>query len=408
MLTNAAVRGARPKPAAYKISDGQGLVLHVTPLGCKSFRMRFRDAGGREQTLTIGQWPEVTLDQARAWRDQARAQLARGEDPRDRTCEISKSGNFEIAARDWHSHHAGAWSPVHAANVLDSLVRDVFPEIGTHPLDAVDQPAVLSLLEAVEARGAIETARRLRQRIGKVYSYARAKGWTTAANPADVGEALTKGVAGGRQPALVDVDELRGLVDTVAALDSAPILRLAARFLPLTAVRMGTLRAMRWGEAEDLNGCEPLWRVPAANMKLGVAEKGDAANDHVVPLSTAAAGVLRAARAIAGGAPAADALVFPGRRGGAIGEGAIGALYARTPYAGRHVPHGWRASFSTVMNLRRREDRAAIDMTLGHKPSGMSKVERAYNRADHLDLRREILEDWGALIAPGPVGSHTA
>ncbi|MBH0619361.1 hypothetical protein I3A86_25025, partial [Salmonella enterica] len=172
----------------------------------------------------------------------------------------------------------------------------------------------------------------------------------------------------------------------------------------------GALRAMQWGEVEQLDGGAPLWRVPAAHMKLGVAEKTDAANAHLIPLSTAAAAVLRAVRAIAGGAPAADALVFPGRRGGSapIGAGAIGELYARTPYAGRHVPHGWRASFSTVMNERRRADRAAVDMTLGHKPKDMTKVEAAYNRADHLELRREILEEWGALIAPGHGVSHTA
>ncbi len=411
MLTNAGVRAARPKPRAYKVSDGQGLFLHVAPTASKSFRMRYRDpATGREQTLTFGLWPEVTLDQARARRDAARAQLARGDDPRAPACDLAQVRSFEAAARDWHTHHAPAWSPVHAADVLDSLARDVFPTIGARPLYAVDQPAVLALLEVVEARGAIETARRLRQRIGKVYSYARAKGWTTAADPADVGEALTKGSAGGRHAALRGVDDLRGLVDAVAALESAPILRLASRFLALTAVRLGTLRAMRWCEVEDLDGREPLWRVPAAHMKLGVAEKADAANDHLVPLSTAAAGVLRAVRAIAGGAPAADALVFPGRRGGSmrIGEGAVGALYARTPYAGRHVPHGWRASFSTVMNTHRRGDRGAIDMTLGHKPKDMTKVERAYNRADHLALRREILEEWGALIAPGAVVSHTA
>ncbi len=100
-------------------------------------------------------------------------------------------------------------------------------------------------------------------------------------------------------------------------------------------------------------------------------------------------------RSIAGGFDA-DALVFP------IGAGAIGALYARTTYAGRHVPHGWRAAFSTVMNERRRGERAEVDMTLGHKPKDMTKVERAYNRSQLLDHRRLILEEWGTLIAPIP------
>jgi integrase len=157
---------------------------------------------------------------------------------------------------------------------------------------------------------------------------------------------------------------------------------------------------MRWSEVEDLDGDAPLWRVPAARMKLGANRKGDAANDHLVPLSAPAISVLRVARAFATDV-AGDALVFPGRRGAdaPIGAGALGELYARAGYAGRHVPHGWRAAFSTVMNERRPGDRTAIDQALGHVPAGMSKVERAYNRAQHLELRRKLLDEWGALIA---------
>lgn len=396
MLTNAAVKAARPKPCAYKMADGQGLYLHVAPTGTKSFRMRYRDQAGREQTLTFG---SIALSDARARRDAALERRARGEDPRPRAIAIA---TFEEAARAWHAHRTEGWSPVHAGDVIEALERNVFPAIGAIGLDSITRPAVLQLLERVEARGAIETARRLRQRIEAVFEFARAKGWTSIANPANVREALAAAPASGRQAALVDVDELRELVDAVAALDASPILRLASRFLALTAVRLAALRGICWGEVEDLDGPAPVWRVPAARMKLGAARKLDSVNDHLVPLSSRAAGVLRAARAIAGGGPDAAALVFPGRgaKDAAIGAGAIGDLYVRAGFAGRHVPHGWRASFSTVMNERRPNDRADIDRALGHKPKGMTKVELAYNRAQHLAARRALLEEWGALIAP--------
>lgn len=396
MLTNAAVKAARPRAAAYKIADGQGLYLHVTPAGTKSFRLRYRDAAGREQTLTFG---EVPLAEARARRDAARAARERGEDPRSRAIAAT---TFQDAARAWHAHRTDGWSQAHAGDVIACLERDVFPAIGNAELGAITRPMVLQLLERVEARGAIETARRLRQRIEAVFDFARARGWTSIDNPADVREALAAAPASGRQAALVDVDELRELVDAVAALDASPILRLASRFLALTAVRLAALRGMCWREVEELDGPAPVWRVPAARMKLGAARKLDPVNDHLVPLSSRAAGVLRAARAIAGGGPDAAALVFPGRgaKDAAIGAGAIGDLYVRAGFAGRHVPHGWRASFSTVMNELRPDDRADIDRALGHKPKGMTKVELAYNRAQHLAARRALLEEWGALIAP--------
>lgn len=398
MLTTAAVRAARQRPRAYKRADGAGLYLHVAPTGSKSWRMRFRDAGGREQTLTFGLWPEVSIDDARTRRDQARARLLEGVDPRDRVA--TPTLTFVDAARAWHAHRASAWSPVHAADVIISLERDVFPVVGNKQLDAISRPLVGQLLAAVEARGARVTAQRLRQRIGKVYKFALAKGWASD-NPADVGEAMAQIGSDGRQPALLKVDELRALMIAVAELDAAPVLRLASRFLALTTVRLGSLRAMRWDEVEGLDELDPLWRVPAAHMKLKVAAKRDAANDHLIPLSPAAAGVLRAVRSIAGGKVHPDALVFPGRGGTrAIGAGAIGELYARAGYAGRHVPHGWRASFSTIMVERNPDARAPIDLTLGHKVKDMSKVERSYNRAQLLDPRRVLLEEWAGLIAP--------
>ncbi|WP_242140896.1 integrase arm-type DNA-binding domain-containing protein [Sphingomonas sp. TREG-RG-20F-R18-01] len=396
MLTHVAVKSARPKPRAYKMADSHGLYLHVAPTGTKSFRLRYRDLSGREQTLTFG---TISLVDARARRDAARALLDRGEDPRPRSIAVT---TFEQAARAWHTHRSNGWSTVHAGDVLDCLARDVFPAIGATTLGSITRPMVLDVLEHVEARGAIETARRVRQRIEAVFEFARAKGWTLIDNPAEVREALANAPASGRQAAIVDLEELRGLVAAVAALNGAPIPRWASMFLALTVVRLAALRGMRWCEVTDLDSDEPMWRVPASRMKLGAAKKHDPDNDHLVPLSAAAADVLRAVRTAVGGAPDPAALVFLGRgmNGQPIGAGAIGDLYDRAGFGGRHVPHGWRASFSTIMNERRPEERANIDRALGHAPKGMSKVERAYNRAQHFAARRALLQEWGALIAP--------
>ena len=409
MLTNAAVARARTKPRAYKLADAGGLHLYVAPSGLRSWRWRFRLAG-RELLLTIGSYPEVTLDQARARRDAAREQLGRGEDPRVPAA-IAPS-TFEPAARAWHALRLADWTPVHAADVLASLERDIFPIIGGTALGDIRPPLILQVLRAVERRGRVATAHRLQQRISAVFKNAISEGWTDA-NPAEVvTEAMARSRAGMNHAALVDAAQLRQLLAAAELVDTAPVVKLASRLVALTAVRLACVRQARWSEIEDLDGPAPIWRIPAAHMKLKAAKKLDPANDHLVPLSPAAVEVLRAARANMhsdDANPHGAARIFGGRVGGdaPIGENAIGDLYKRAGFGGRHVPHGWRASFSTILNEALPEERAAIDRALAHAGGGRvedeeginRKVEGAYNRSTHLPRRRRLFETWAAILA---------
>jgi integrase len=401
MLTPAAVKAARPRASAYKLADGEGLHLFVAPSGLKSFRQRFR-LGGKEQLLTHGTYPEMSLAEARAARDHARARLARGEDPRAASS-TPAIDTFAAAARAWHALQVASWTAVHAADVLAQLERDVFPAIGAEPLDAIAAPAVLELLRAVEARGARESARRLRQRISAIFELGIAEGWCASNPAAHATRGLKKPAPARHHPALTSIDDARALMTAVEQLRGAPVAKLASAFLALTAVRWAAVRGARWEEIEDLDGSAPLWRVPAARMKLAAAKKADAAHDHVVPLAPAAVAVLRAARDQSSAAGEMVGLIFPGRGDAPLGERAIVDQYARTAFAGRHVPHGWRATFSTVMNEARPDDRTVIDQALGHVLKGeggeSAKVEAAYNRALHLDRRRRVLDAWAALLA---------
>jgi integrase len=399
MLTNAAVKAARPRAAAYKLADGAGLHLYVAPTGLKSFRLRFR-FGGREQLLTIGSYPQVDLVAARARAEAARAQLARNEDPRTRSSRVE---SFEAAARAWHAVQAEGWTPVHAADVLGSLERDVFPAIGAEALETIEPADVLELLRTVERRGARETARRLRQRISAVFELAIGEGWCTNDPAEKVGRGLKKPAAVRHHAAVMTIVDARQLLAEVDQLEAAPAAKLASRFLALTAMRWAAVRGARWSEIEDLDGAAPIWRVPAARMKLAAAKKGDAAHDHVVPLSPAAVAVLHACMRENTHAGIPIMHIFPGAGDAApLGEAAIGALYARTSFAGRHVPHGWRATFSTIMNLQMPQERSEIDQALGHvlkkEDGSTAKVEAAYNRAQQLAPRRAIFDAWGAAL----------
>jgi len=398
MLSNAAAKAAGARPRAYKLADGQGLFLHIAPSGTKAWRMKARQPG-RETTLTIGRFPDMPVEQARAARDRAKAALAEGRDP----ASIIRDGviddgprTFAQLARLWFDHNAASWSATHGADVLASMERDVFPSIGDRPAASVQATDLLSLMRAVEDRGCVETARRLRQRLSAVFGFGMALELVTSDPAAQLGRAMKKARPARPHPALTHIEDCLTLVAACDRLDVPISLRLASRFLALTAVRLEAVRGARWDEFERLDRPAPIWRVPAARMKLAQAKKGDSRFDHLVPLCPAALSVLAAAREQSGG----EGLVFPGR--GAkrcFGENALRDLYARAGFARRHVPHGWRASFSTILNEDMGPDwRTDIDRALAHSPK--DKVEAAYNRAALLDRRRAVFERWGELLFP--------
>ena len=399
MLTNAAVKAARPRAAAYKLADAAGLHLYIAPTGLRSWRWRFRLAG-KEQLLTIGSWPEMSLDQARAARDHAREQLGRGEDPRlGRSAEDPQRRAFEHIGRRWHAHMLPRWTPKHAADVVASLERDVFPAIGAMPIASITVPVLLTALRTIEERGSLETARRVHQRVRKIFGYAIAEDLADTNPAAVIAEALTPPPPPVHHPALLDVGEARALLEAAELVSAAPIVKLASLLLALTAVRLAAVLGMRWGEIEDLDGSAPTWRIPAARMKLRAAKKLDSKNDHIVPLSWAAVDVLRQVRNLAGGPLLirSDDLVFEDDAG-PLSEGAIGALYSRAGYAGRHVPHGWRATFATILNERFPEDHVAIDRALAHSPK--DKVAAAYDRSAQLARRRRLFQAWADELMP--------
>jgi integrase len=398
MLTNATVKAAQPGARPYKLHDSGGLHLLVRPTGSKTFRMKYRRRG-REQLLTIGSWPDVQLGEARTRRDRARDQLDRNVDLKVNSA-LADITTFEQLARRWHERRSPRWSAEHAGDVLASLERDVFPAIGALEPRAIDAQAVLELLLKVEERGRIETARRLRERISGVFRFGIPLQICNSDPAALISDELSPRPVQVPQPALTDVNAARRLLADVAALQAPMVHKLASSFLALTAVRLTTLRGGRWAEIEDLDGPAPRWRIPAARMKLTKVRKADPAREHLVPLSRQAVAILRVLHLLTGGGE----LLFPGRRiGRPIGEGAIGELYDAAGYAGRHVPHGWRASFSTILNDVCPGDRSLIDQALAHA-GAKGRVEAAYNRSQQLERMADLFQRWADLLEPDGAG----
>lgn len=421
MLTDTAVKKAERRDKPYKMADSGGLYLYVAPSGSKSWRMKFR-IGGKEKLLTFGPYPQVKLSEAREKRDEARRQIRENVDPsggRRRAQEVAEQQRieetrqitFEAAARAWHDMQKDRWAPVHADDVITSLERDVFPGMGSKALASIDAPLVLKVLRAVEARGSIETARRLRQRISAVYALYISEGVVALDPAAAVAKALKPLPKKGKQPAITDVREAQKVLIAAEASGASPVTKLASRLLALTQSRPGMIRGAEWTEFEgidwsgDRHGPEfALWRVPAARMKLIMDLKDEEEFEHLIPLSWQAVDVLRTARRLTG----RGKLVFPGQRHShrPLSENAIGYLYNRVGFHGRHVPHGWRAAFSTTMNglavrHKRVGDDAVIELMLAHVPE--NKVKAAYDRAGHMERRRELAQEWSDLLMDGMV-----
>lgn len=418
MLTDKAVRAAAAQEKAYKITDSRGLHLHISASGHKSWRYKYRFEK-KERLLTLGAYPEVSLADAREKRDDAKRILREGRDPRHaikrgHLVSESKAGRpFEDVARAWHALQTARWKPVHANDVITSLERDIFPHLGAMPMAEIDKPLLLSVLRKVENRGAIETARRIKQRVAAIYRYANAEGARLESPAVDINDALKPLPPSKRYPALLTVDTIRTMIGDIDRAGASPVNRLAARVLALTAQRPGMVRFMEWEDiigvdwaATDTSDSEALWKVPADKIKQELQLRSDEAFEHPVPLSRQAVEALRAVRWLTGRSP----FVFPGARSGLkpISENAIGYLYNREGYKGHHVPHGWRSSFSTIMNeqaerelgsdIRLLADRMIIDLMLAHSPVGMSASELRYNRAAYMPRRRELAQRWADLI----------
>lgn len=406
MLTDTRVRTAKPRPKSYKLADSNRLYLLVTSSGGKLWRWNYT-YDGKQKSMAFGAYPVVSLADARGKRDEAVAILSEGRDPaiaRKLKIEANiEAGRmtFERVAREWYENSKAQWAKIHASDVIRSLERDVFSTIGALPIAQLTPPLVLGVLREIEARGAIETAKRVRQRISAVFVYGIAQG-VVENDPAEKLGKVLKPLRKGRQPAITDIERLRQMIKDAEEDNARPITRLALRFLALTAVRPSELRGARWGEFEDLDGRKPLWRIPAARMKGDLDRKEEPDGDHLVPLARQSIAVLRALWPLTGSCD----LLFPSNRHThrPMSENAIGYLLNRAGYHGHHVPHGFRAAFSTIMNEwaerhGKDHDRQVIDLMLAHVPK--EKVEGAYNRAAYMPRRRELAQIWADMLAKG-------
>jgi integrase len=340
-LTDTRIRNAKPKATAYKLSDGGGMYLLVTPDGARYWRMDYRFAGKR-RTLAFGVYPVVTLSSARTHREQARLLLAQGADPsaaKKRTKRLAKlagKNTFEAVAREWIANQRNRLSQRYCGLLLARLDADIFSQIGSRPIADINALDLLDALRRAERRGAIETALRLRQTCGQVFRYAIATGRAKDDPSVDLRGALkSPGRPSGHKA--MSLDEVPKFLESLAVYDGEARTRLALRLMVLTFARTTELRAAQWSEFENLDGNEPLWRIPAERTKMK--------REHIVPLAPQAVAVLRELRALPDSENSPLLFRSPSREGHMSNNTMLYALY-RVGYHRRATVHAFRAMAS--------------------------------------------------------------
>jgi integrase len=385
-LTDTRVRNAKPTAKSYKLSDGGGMYLLVTPDGARYWRLDYRFAGKR-RTLAFGVYPTVTLASARTRREEARALLAKEMDPgavkkaTKRAAKLAAENTFEAVAREWLAKQRNRLAPRYSALVLVRLEADIFPQIGSRHIADIGALELLDALRKVEKRGVIETARRLRQTCGQIFRYAIATGRAKEdPSPALRGALVSPGRPRGHKA--MALNEVPNFLSALEAYDGDPRTRLALRLMVLTFARTSELRAARWSEFENLDTNESLWRIPAERTKMK--------REHIVPLTPQAVAAVRELRVLPGLQASPFLFPSPSREGCMSNNTMLYALY-RMGYHGRATVHGFRAMASTALNeMGFRPD--VIERQLAHQEQ--NAVRAAYNRAEYLSERRAMMNRW--------------
>jgi integrase len=388
VLTEVAVKAAKPREKPYKLADARGLYLLVSQTGARLWRLKYRQ-DGVERLLSLGAYPDVSLKRAREKRDEARRKLGDGIDPRQTRV---AADTFAAVAKEW----LGKQSALAASTVRrdrDRLENFVFPYLGRRIMRTITPADLLHVLRRIEARGTHETAHRTRAVVGRIFRYGIATSRADRDITADIRGALTPS----RATNYAAITEPRRIGELMRAIDGyvgQPQVETALRIAPYVFARPGELRGARWAEL-DLDAAE--WRIPAARMK--------GKREHIVPLASQVVALLRALEPITGGGP----LVFPSLRASSrpISEVTLNAALRRMGFSKDEMtPHGFRSMASTRLNEMGYPP-SDIELQLAHRDK--DEVRAAYNRSLRLDERRKMMQFWadyldglkaGAVIVP--------
>lgn len=390
-LTFLQVKNAKPGPARKALADGRGLRLIVNPKGTKTWKFNYQ-IGGRRKEVSGGNWPDVSLDDARAWREEMRKMVAAGKDPARlaREAKMHELGDtFEEVGREWFEKAKGKWKAKHADWVMRRLELDAFAVLGAIPIAQVTHRDVHRLISRIEDRGALEMAEKTIQKVDAIFRYARATQRATDNPVPDVRGAM-KAKPKAKNHTRLPVSRLPEFYSKLDRCQADPVTKLALEWTILTMVRTAETRFARPAEIEGRDGDSPIWRVPAERMKMG--------REHIVPLPRQAIPLLDQIETLA--AKEGSPWLFPQTLNPKkpISENRMLYCLYDLGFKGVATVHGFRGVASTVLNEQtnadgsRRFDSDWIELQLAHAEE--DAVRGAYNAAEYIGPRRAMVQWW--------------
>jgi len=383
-LTDSAVRSAKPAAKAYKLFDERGLFVLVQPTGGKLWRWKYRYLG-KEQLLSLGQYPDVSLKDAREHREEARKLLAAGTSPALAkksaaiASKIASANTFGIVAEEFIAKRESEGLKETTAAKARWFLSLFGAAFNSRPIAEIMPHELLKVLKKIEKRGNRETATRMRAFASRVFRFGVAHTLASADPAAALLGALIAPKAK-HHAAILNPVEVGALLRAIDGFQGHMSTKLALRLAPHVFVRPGELRHAEWSEI-DLDAA--VWRIPAAKMKMGI--------EHVVPLSRQSIEILREAEQQSRG----EKFVFPGVRtsGRPMSENTLNAALRRLGYTKDEMTsHGFRATASTLLNESGKWSSDAIERALAHQER--DNIRAAYHRGSHWDERVRMAQWW--------------
>ncbi|GHU04797.1 hypothetical protein FACS1894158_05840 [Betaproteobacteria bacterium] len=399
-LSDLAVRQAKATGTAYTLGDIDGLSLNVSAHGGKSWHFRYYWLG-KQKRISLGTYPEISLRQARLARDEARALLAQGTNPKHhrrqerQTARLADENTFSIVFKHWMEHRqleikTGKHST--HANIMRVFGKDILPFLGKQPIHEIKRPDLLDIVARIERRDALTVARYARGWLRQVFRYALVKVPGLEHNPAADLNVVAVPQRPTRHNPFLRLNELPGLLQNLRTYGNGPI-RQALFLLLLTGVRTGELRHATPEQFDLEHG---LWSIPPENVKQlqrKIRKAGRCSQDippYLVPLSTQAKEIVR--ELLDRHRPAQRYLLAqdgdPEKR---LGVSTLNGALRYMGYAGRLTGHGIRGTLSTALN-EIGYPRVWVEAQLSH--ADPNQVRAAYNHADYLEPRRRMMQDW--------------